>query len=120
MSELHPSKEFREFLEQGRFMIQRNPRSNSYVFYPRVAEPGSGEELEWVEASGEGVVYATTVVYPKPPLPSYNVALIDLAEGVRMMSRVEGLPPAEIAIGMRVKARIIQESGSALVVFTPA
>jgi uncharacterized OB-fold protein len=119
VSELQPGKDYRAFLAQGRFMIQRNPRTHRYVFYPRIADPGTGDELEWVQASGEGTVYATTVIHPKPPLASYNVALIDLKEGPRMMSRVESIPPADVAIGMRVTARIVEENGSPLVVFIP-
>ena len=37
-----------------------------------------------------------------------------------MMSRVEGIPPADVRIGMAVTARIIDDNGRALVVFTPA
>ena len=49
--------------------------------------------------------YATTIVYYKnePPL---NVALIDLDEGFRMMSRVEGLPAGEVEIGARVRFEV--------------
>jgi len=119
MSSASPGQQYRAFLAQGRFMIQRNPRTLRYVFYPRIADPGSGEPLEWIEASGEGLVYATTVVHPRPPASSYNVALIELREGPRMMSRVDGVAPHEVSIGMRVRARIVAEGGSPLVVFAP-
>ncbi|MGM0584366.1 MAG: Zn-ribbon domain-containing OB-fold protein [Pseudomonadota bacterium] len=101
-------------------MLLRCRDSGAWIFHPRVAEPATGSRnLEWAEASGEGVVYATTVMRKRPPQPSYNVALIDLAEGPRMMSRVEGVPPEEVTIGMRVKARIAEEDGAPLVVFDP-
>ena len=117
---MRPEQEFLAFLEQGRFMIQRSQDSGRYIFYPRVAEPGSGStRLEWVEASGEGVVHSTTTVSQKPPTPNYNVALIELAEGPRMMSRVQGLPAEEVRIGMRVKARIVRENDRPVVVFEP-
>lgn len=48
-----------------------------------------------------GTVYATTVVRPRGAEP-YNVALIDFEDG-RRMGRVEGLPPEEVRIGMRVR-----------------
>lgn len=113
-----PDLAFRSFLEQGRFMLQRSPSSGVYVFYPRVAEPGTGAtDLEWVEVSGRGTVYSTTVVRQKPPTPSYNVALIDLAEGPRMMSRVEGVPPEAVRIGMEVQSRIVIEEVGPLIVF---
>jgi uncharacterized protein len=120
MAEIHPEVQYRTFLAEGRFMIQRAKRSGRYVFYPRVAEPGSGDtELEWVEASGRGTVYSTTVVRRKPPEPSYNVALIDLAEGVRMMARVVGVAPEDVRIGMAVRAKIVEDGGGPLVVFEP-
>ena len=42
--------------------------------------------------------------------------MVDLAEGPRMMSRVEGLAPEAVAIGMAVRARIVNEDGKAFVV----
>jgi uncharacterized protein len=120
MAEIHPEVQYRAFLAEGRFIIQRARRSGRYVFYPRVAEPGSGDtDLEWVEASGRGTVYSTTVVRKKPPEPSYNVALIDLAEGARMMSRVVGVAPEDVRIGMAVRAKIVEDGGKPLVVFEP-
>lgn len=114
----YPDVEFRAFLTEGRFMIQRSKSTGAHVFYPRAVAPGTGaRDLEWVEASGHGVVYSTTVVRKKPPEPSYNVALIDLAEGPRMMSRVEGLDPAAVTIGAAVKASIIDQDGEPVVIF---
>ncbi|MNC72996.1 hypothetical protein D3C75_1241260 [compost metagenome] len=66
------------------------------------------------------MVYSTTVVRQRPPSPSYNVALIDLAEGVRMMSRVEGVAPEEVRIGMAVRAKIsCDDPAAAVLVFEP-
>lgn len=115
---LHPDAQYRDFLAQGRFMLQRSA-SGHFVFYPRVAEPGSGEALEWVEATGHGTVYSVSVVRAKPPAPNYNVALVELAEGVRVMSRVDGIAPEAVTIGMRVVAKIVAEGDAALLVFVP-
>jgi len=118
---IRPEADFQRYLDEGRLMLQRSKASGRFVFYPRVAEPGSGaRDLEWVEASGRGVVYSTTVVRAKPPAPNYNVALIDLAEGVRLMSRVEGIEPEQVRIGLAVKAKIVREGDSALLLFQPA
>ena len=115
-----PERDYVRFLSEGRFMLQRSRSSSQYVFYPRVAEPRTGAtDLEWVEASGNGTVYATTVVRQRPPTPNYNVALIDLAEGPRMMSRVEGIDPEAVRIGMTVKARIARDGEAFIVVFDP-
>ena len=51
----------------------------------------------------EGTVYATTVVRPRDE-PPYNVALVDLPDG-RRMTRVEGIPPEDARIGLRVRLR---------------
>lgn len=118
---LQPEAEWRAHLAGGRFMIQRSRSTGGHVFYPRVAEPGTGaEDLEWVEASGEGVVHAVTVVRKKDPADNYNVVLVDLAEGPRLMSRVDGLPADQVAIGLKVRARIIEEGDTPLLVFVPA
>ena len=117
---LGPQEQFDAYLGQGRFMLQRAQGSGAHIFYPRVAEPGSGfQDLTWVEASGHGVVYATTVVRPRPPEAPYNVALITLAEGPRMMSRVVGVDPQDVRIDMAVCAEIIMEAGKPLLVFRP-
>ena len=117
---LSPQEQFDAYLAQGRFMIQRARGSGEYIFYPRVAEPGSGDQdLMWAEASGHGVVYATTVVRPRPPEAPYNVALISLAEGPRMMARVVGIDSQDVRIDMAVRAEIINEAGSPLLVFRP-
>lgn len=121
MTEIHPDLDFKTFLEAGRFMIQRGRSSGRYVFYPRIIEPSTGaDDLEWVEASGFGTVYSTTVIRAKPPAPNYNVALIDLAEGPRIMSRVEGVLPEEVKIGMQVRSHIKKdENQTYFIVFEP-
>lgn len=99
-------------------MLLRSRTSGRCFFYPRVAEPRTGNtDLEWVEASGRGVVYSTTVVHAKPPAPNYNVVLVDLAEGPRVMSRVEGVDPKSVKIGQAVKAKVIREGNEPVLVF---
>ena len=118
---IHPEEEWRGHLAEGRFMIQRSRSTGGHVFYPRIAEPGTGaDDLEWVEASGKGTVHALTDLRKKDPAYSYNVVLVDLAEGPRLMSRVDGVPNDTVAIGMAVKARIISEGDRPMLVFTPA
>ncbi len=117
---MKPDVEFIEHLRAGRFMLQKSRSTGRVYFYPRIMAPGTGaEDLDWVEASGKGVVYSTSVMRVRPPLPSYNIALIDLAEGPRLMSRVEGLAPEEVRIGMTVKARIDPGEDHPIVVFIP-
>jgi uncharacterized OB-fold protein len=67
-------------------------------------------ELEWTDASGRGVVYALTVVHRAPPGfaedAPYVVALVDLEEGPRLMTRLLDVEPAAAAIGMPVEVAI--------------
>lgn len=112
--------EFQRHLDEGCFKIQRARESGRAFYYPRVAEPGTGAtDLEWFEPSGRGVVYSTTVVRMKPPGEPYNVALVDLEEGPRVTSKVVGIAPDAVRIGMRVRARIDAVDGKALLVFVP-
>lgn len=115
-----PDAQFRAFLAEGRFMIQRGVESGTPVFYPRAVAPFTGEALEWVAASGRGMVYATTVTRRRPPEPSYNIALVELEEGPRLMSRIDGIDPEAVRIGMAVVARIISENDAPLLIFEPA
>lgn len=113
-----PEAIYREHLRAGRFMIQRGISSGCHAFYPRTAMPATGEKLEWVEASGHGVVYSTTVVRQRPEAGGdYNVSIVELAEGPRTMSHVVGIAPDEVAIGMKVRARIDEPDGAPLLVF---
>jgi hypothetical protein len=117
---LNPDQDFRAHLKGGRFMLQRSRGSGVYVFPPRVAQPGTGvRDLELVAASGLGTVHSTTTVRCKPPLPDYNVALVELAEGPRMMTRIIGIACAEVRIGMPVRARVVADNDEPHVVFEP-
>jgi len=117
----HPEAEFRAALAEGRFLIQRCAASGNYLFYPRVISPWSGQPtLHWVEPSGRGKVHSTTTVRRKPDQGGdYNVALIDLDEGPRMMSRVVDIDPPAVKIGMAVEAQIRSLDGTPAVVFVP-
>lgn len=107
-------------LDQGRFLLQRCIDCARHVFYPRELCPHCGSTaLGWVEASGNGTVYAVTTVRRKPDAGGdYNVSLVDLDEGVRMMSRVEG--DGTVGIGDRVRARVQVDGGRGIVLFDPA
>jgi hypothetical protein len=101
-----PLKTYMEHCAKGELAFQVCTDDNTPVFFPRVAAPKTGSaNLEWRISKGLGTVYATTVVYYRnePPL---NVALIDLDEGFRMMSRVEDIDPLQVKIGMRVAVRM--------------
>ena len=107
---------FKQFCEEGKLAYQVTP-SGQAVFYPRIVAPQTGETLTWQISKGEGTVYSTSVIYLKG-VEAYNIALIDLDEGFRMMSRVEEIAPEEVSIGMRVKMKMSKDKeGRALPVF---
>lgn len=115
-----PEAAWRSALAQGRFMLQKSVSDGGYIFPPRTMAPGTGaDDLTWVEAAGTGSVYSVTVISPKPPLEPYNVVLVDLDEGPRVMSRIDGIAAQEVAIGMRVRARIGEEAGAPILLFGP-
>jgi len=115
-----PDKEFRDFLSQGRFMIQCSRTSGKYIFPPRVIEPGTGcPDLEWKEVSGKGSIYSITYVARRNPADSYNVALVDLVEGPRLLTRIEEAASGDAYIGRAVRARIIDEGSDKVLVFVP-
>lgn len=108
-----PYARYLAFLEQGVLAFQRDRETGRAVFYPRVIAPGSGHlPLDWEVSSGMGTVYATTAVHYRNEAP-LNVVLIDMDEGFRLMSRVEGLPAGEVEIGMRVTLRVHRPSEAA-------
>jgi uncharacterized OB-fold protein len=84
-------------------------------WYPRALAPGTLDEVQWIESKGEGTVYTYSVHYIGPSKaykgdPPHTVALVDLDEGVRMMTNIvkdeEGYPsidPDQVSIGMRVR-----------------
>jgi hypothetical protein len=114
-----PDAVFRGHLKDGRFMIQKCARCGAFVFYPRLLCTSCGaSDLGWQAADGGGTVYSTTVVRRKPDAGGdYNVAIIELREGPRLMSRVIDVTPTEVAIGMPVRARIDQTANGPLLVF---
>jgi uncharacterized OB-fold protein len=110
-----PDPETRHFwdaLAAGRLDIQRCRSCARHVFYPRasVCPHCGGLGLDWVTATGRGNVHTFTVVHRAPPgfasEAPYVVALIDLEEGPRMMSRLLGVEPAAVAVGMPVELSI--------------
>lgn len=122
-----PVEQYLRYLEEGRFMLQRSRQSGEYFYYPRAFAKGApSADLEWKEVSGDGTVYSTTAVRRKAEHGGdYNTALVELAEGPRMLTRVLGVEPGAVSIGMKVKARIETpdwdpKATRPLVVFYPA
>ena len=108
-------------LDEGRFLIQRCTACSRHVYFPREICPHCGALAPALVApAGAGTVAAVTTLHRRAEQGgNYHVCLVDLDEGVRLMSRVEGLAPAAVTIGLRVQARVQLTAGKGLVVFDP-
>lgn len=114
-----PVEVYRSYLKEGRLGFQRCRGCRSAIFYPRVLCPVCcSTSLAWEPSGGRGTVYTTTAVYHRDRDP-HNVALVDLEEGFRMMSRIEHVPAGEVEIGMRVAFGVREEGGEPVAVFVP-
>ncbi|MFD8008408.1 bifunctional MaoC family dehydratase N-terminal/OB-fold nucleic acid binding domain-containing protein [Streptomyces mirabilis] len=100
---------FWEGVGRHQLLIQRCGGCGTLRF-PWLPGCGACGSPEWdtVEASGDGTVYSYVVMH-HPPFPAfdppYAVGLIELAEGVRIVSNVIGVPYDKVRIGMPVRLR---------------
>ncbi|WP_246150500.1 OB-fold domain-containing protein [Streptomyces qinzhouensis] len=98
---------FWDGVAERRLLIQRCTACGRLRFpwLPGCNDCGS-DAWDTVEAGGTGSVYSYVVMH-HPPFPAfdppYAVGLIELAEGVRIVAGVTGVPPDEVRIGMPVE-----------------
>jgi uncharacterized OB-fold protein len=85
-------------------------------WHPRPRCPHCGSNrVDWIESAGRGAIHTFTIVrqtsdsFFRTQLP-YAVAMIDLDEGVRLMSSVVQTPLDALRIGMRVEVQFEQAS----------
>jgi uncharacterized OB-fold protein len=103
------SRPFWEGCRENELRLQHCSDCDRFQFYPRiVCSHCGGSALSWRAVSGRGCVASFTIVrrsisraYEAP----YVVALIDLAEGPRMMSGVVGCEPENVAVGDTVEVQ---------------
>ncbi|KAA8612230.1 MULTISPECIES: Zn-ribbon domain-containing OB-fold protein [Salipiger] len=117
-----PDQIFRTALAKNDIVLPRCDDCGAFHFFPRVLCPHChGTAISWKPASRKGKVHTTTVVRQKPERGGdYNVCMVELEEGVRMMSRVDGIAPGEVVIGMDVTAFVGEADGAPAVFFKPA
>lgn len=102
---------FWESVRAHAMQIQQCDACERFVFYPRVVCPHCGSRaLTWRPVAGTGVVHAFAIVHrhPNPAFAAeipYVVALVELDEGVRMMTNLVDVPPdpAAVRVGMPVE-----------------
>jgi uncharacterized protein len=91
---------------EGRLVTQRCQACGRLRHPPRPMCPHCHSlDFDVVEMSGDGEVYSYAVLhYPQNPAFEYPViaALVDLSEGIRVLSNLVDVDPADITIGMPV------------------
>ena len=120
------SAPFWEGLKAERLLIQQCERCSHWVFYPRRHCPQClAHELTWREVNGEATLYSFTVTRIAT-LPDFAdempqmLAVIELAQGVRINSNLVGLDESEVKIGMRLQPVFaeVDAKGTRLLRFT--
>ncbi|MBA1204975.1 acyl dehydratase [Pseudomonas capeferrum] len=120
------SAPFWEGLKARRLLIQQCAACDQWLFYPRRHCPAClGHDLAWREVSGQASLYSFTVARI-PTLPDFidempqKLAVVELAEGVRINTTLVGLDEAQIRIGMPLQPVFAQvdAKGGRLLRFT--
>ena len=110
-----------------RLMIQRCGACGEAYFYPRPFCPKCwSQDVSWEEASGDATLYTWSVVHVND-LPPFNervpyvAAIVDLAEGPRMMTNVVDCEFDELKVGMALRVAYRELTAEVTVpVFVPA
>ncbi len=96
------------------------------VWYPprRICGECKGREFETVRLPDEGTLYTYTVIRVAPTAfvdqAPYAVALVDLADGTRIMCQLVDCEPEEIELGMPVRLefrRILGEGEAGMLAY---
>jgi uncharacterized OB-fold protein len=106
----------------GQLVVQRCTNDGHYEWTPQVACSSClFDSLEWVPVSGRGSIYSFSVVFrpqvPGFPVP-YVVAIVELAEGPRMLTQLtDDTPPEDVRVGADVRVRFTNRQGVSLPYF---
>ena len=103
------SRGYWEALGRHELVVQRCRDCSIWRFPPRAVCPAClSSATEWVRVSGRGTVYSFTVTHQnqapgfRDALP-YVLAIVELAEGPRLMTNIVGCAPDAVRIGMPVE-----------------
>jgi len=108
-AESTPSRPYWEATREARLVLPWCASCEAFFWYPRVVCPTClADTVEWRDAAGTGEVYAVSVMHKTgmgrdPADGPYAVAIIELDEGVRMLSNVIGVDPDEVTVGSPVR-----------------
>ena len=123
MSTLNPARVAREFPARYRLEAARCKGCGAVTFPVRLVCPACrGREFAPVALAPEGKVLTWSVIHVGPPSHKHDVpyalAVIELADGVRVTCQITDVDPASVEIGMpvRLEFRRIQGDGEAGVI----
>jgi hypothetical protein len=110
---------------EGRLLLRECADCGLVYHYPRSLCPDClSDDVSWLEASGEGEVYAHSAAPAVPGWPDEDlplvVAYVELDEGPRVLTNVDA-GPESVDVGTRVRARFVEtgEENVAVPVFEP-
>ena len=112
-------------VQEGELWLQRCQDCDKPYFYPRFFCPRClGTNVEWFKASGRGRLHTYVINHRPPPAfeaeAPYALAVVELEEGVRMVSALRGLDPAGLELGLPVDVEFERVSDAiALPYFRP-
>ncbi len=108
--ENHDSEHYWQGLRDGKLLIQKCDTCSTLRHPPSPMCP-SCQSMDWscIESKGKGIVHSYVVMH-HPPIPPFDypnaIGLIDLEDGVRIISQIVGIKPNDIDIGMSVRMTI--------------
>lgn len=100
---------FWEGTKRHELVIQKCRDCGKFRFYPRAICPHCfSYNTEWTKVSGRGKIYSFTIAHRaaspvfRQDIP-YNIAIIELQEGVRMMSNIVECRNEDLKVDMPVE-----------------
>jgi uncharacterized OB-fold protein len=125
-----PTPETRHFWEgckAGELRLQKCTSCDGGAYFPpRPFCPKCGSrDVEVFKASGKGVLYSYVINQrPRPDMgkEAHSIAVVQLDEGVRMMTNIVGCPqtPEALVLDMPVEVEFLDLGETALPLFHPA
>jgi uncharacterized OB-fold protein len=117
------SAQFWDGLGEGELRLQRCRDCGTAQYYPRTLCAACGGEVDWLTASGLGVVHTYTVVRTNPVEPykslvPYVFAVVELDEGPRMLTNIIGVDPDSVRIGLEVRLELVTTGDVTVPFFT--
>ncbi|NYI91406.1 hypothetical protein HNR02_004729 [Amycolatopsis endophytica] len=122
-----PTPETQPFFDaaaRGELRIQRCLDCGRPFFHPRPCCPFcASADLEWFTTSGRATLYSYTITHrPAPGFEApYAIAVVQLAEGPRMMTNIVGVEntPGNLVLDMDLRVTFEQRGDVTIPQFTP-